>query len=260
MYFASLFDSSKFKSVCAKGALACSALMFSLLSVQSYASTEANPNQAEISARFVNLGIKVTEVAQSPIDGLYEVTTNQGIFFSSATGDFFIQGKMYSLDKQGNFSDLMAKKYAKQVEKFADDMIVYKAKDQKYVVTVFTDITCGYCVKLHKEIQKYNDLGITVRYMAYPRQGPNGDVAQAMAKVWCADDRKKALDDVKINRRFDFDSKNLPKCQKMISEQYAFGAQLGISGTPAILLSNGRVVGGYLPANDLLEALEAEGL
>ncbi|HCH03168.1 MAG TPA: bifunctional protein-disulfide isomerase/oxidoreductase DsbC [Vibrio sp.] len=263
MHFASLFDSINVKSVCAKargafGALAFSALMFSLLSLPSYASTEAN--QAEISARFVNLGIKVTEVAPSPIDGLYEVTTNQGIFFSSATGDFFIQGKMYSLDKQGNFSDLMAKKYAKQVEKFADDMIVYKAKEQKYVVTVFTDITCGYCVKLHKEIQKYNDLGITVRYMAYPRQGPTGDVAQAMAKVWCADDRKKALDDVKINRRFDFDSKNLPKCQQMISEQYAFGAQLGISGTPAILLSNGRIVGGYLPANDLLEALEAENL
>ncbi len=247
--FSRSFSAFRFKSVLACG--------FALLSFHSYA---AGANKEEISARFINLGIMVTDVAASPINGLYEVTTNQGLFYASENGDFFIQGKMYSLDKQGNFTDLLAKKYAKDIEKFADDMIIYKAKDEKYVVTVFTDITCGYCVKLHKEMQKYNDAGITVRYMAYPRQGPKGEVADAMAKVWCADDRKKALDDVKINRRFDFDSKNLPTCQKMIADQYAFGAQLGISGTPAILLSNGRLVGGYLPADDLLEALKAENL
>ncbi|OEF22599.1 bifunctional protein-disulfide isomerase/oxidoreductase DsbC [Vibrio rumoiensis] len=217
-------------------------------------------DKSEISSRFGKLGLSVTDIQPSEIEGLAEVTTNQGLFFATNKGDHFIQGKMYSLDKDGNFTDLMAKKYAKQVEGFADDMIVYKAKNEKYVVTVFTDITCGYCVKLHKEMQKYNDAGITVRYMAYPRQGPTGNVAETMAKVWCADDRKVALDDVKLNRRFDFDSKNLPKCQKMIADQYAFGSQLGINGTPAILLSNGQLVGGYLPADKLLQTLQAAGL
>lgn len=234
------------------------ALILAVISLSAQAAESSS--QQNITSRFAKLGLQVTNVADSPVKGLVEVTTNQGIFFATPTGDFFLQGKMYSLDASGKFTDLMAQKYAKQIEKFADDMIVYKAKDQKYVVTVFTDITCGYCVKLHKEMQKYNEAGITIRYMAYPRQGPTGNVANSMAKVWCADDRKAALDDVKLNRRFDFDSNNLPKCQKMIEDQYAFGAQLGISGTPAILLSNGQLVGGYLPANDLLKTLQSEGL
>lgn len=234
------------------------ALILAVISLSAQAAESSS--QQNITSRFAKLGLQVTNVADSPVKGLVEVTTNQGIFFATPTGDFFLQGKMYSLDASGKFTDLMAQKYAKQIEKFADDMIVYKAKDQKYVVTVFTDITCGYCVKLHKEMQKYNEAGITIRYMAYPRQGPTGNVANSMAKVWCADDRKAALDDVKLNRRFDFDSNNLPKCQQMIEDQYAFGAQLGISGTPAILLSNGQLVGGYLPANDLLKTLQSEGL
>lgn len=254
MHLFSFAKAMRRRFVLFQGLLAC------LVAVVSVSSHAAEANKDEISARFINLGIMVTDVAASPIDGLYEVTTSQGLFYASENGDFFIQGKMYSLDKQGNFTDLLAKKYAKQVEKFTDDMIIYKAKDEKYVVTVFTDITCGYCVKLHKEMQKYNDAGITVRYMAYPRQGPRGEVADAMAKVWCADDRKQALDDVKLNRKFDFNSKHLAQCQQMIVDQYAFGAQLGINGTPAILLSNGRLVGGYLPADKLLEALKAENL
>lgn len=245
-----LFSSISRHSSLVKGLMAC---VLTLASMNSYAAA----NKAEISARFVNLGIKVTEVSDSPINGLYEVTTNQGIFYSSETGDFFLQGKMYSLDKQGNFKDLVAQKYAKQLEQYADDMIVYKAENEKHVVTVFTDITCGYCVKLHKEMQDYNDAGITVRYMAYPRQGPRGDVALNMAKVWCADDRKQALDDVKLNRNFDFDSKNLPQCQQMIEEQYEFGSLLGITGTPAIFLSNGQLVGGYVPADKLLAILDS---
>ncbi|WP_194090397.1 bifunctional protein-disulfide isomerase/oxidoreductase DsbC [Vibrio hibernica] len=214
-------------------------------------------NKQEITSRFSKLGLNTTEIQASPIAGLAEVTTNQGVFYVTANGDYFLQGKLYGLDQEGNFTDLMAKKYAKMVEKFSGDMIVYPAKNEKYVVTVFTDITCGYCVKLHKDMQGYNDLGITVRYMAYPRQGPRGDVAASMAKVWCADDKKSALDAVKLNRRFDFDSKNLATCQKIIEEQYAFGALVGISGTPAILLPNGQLVGGYLPPTELIKTLES---
>ncbi|WP_238925393.1 bifunctional protein-disulfide isomerase/oxidoreductase DsbC [Vibrio sp. S11_S32] len=214
-------------------------------------------DKQEIASRFGKLGLVPTSIQASPITGLAEVTTEQGIFYVTANGDHFLQGKMYGLDKDGNFTDLMAKKYAKMLEKFAGDMIVYKAKNEKYVVTVFTDITCGYCVKLHKDMQAYNDLGITVRYMAYPRQGPRSEVANSMAKVWCADDRKAALDAVKLNRNFDFDSKHLTQCQDMIAKQYAFGALVGITGTPAILLPNGQLVGGYLPPSQLIQALES---
>ncbi|MFV0574336.1 MAG: bifunctional protein-disulfide isomerase/oxidoreductase DsbC [Vibrio sp.] len=236
-----------------------SALCLMMLGMTAFTSSAfAQANKTEIATRFLKLGLQVSDVADSPIQGLYEVTTNQGLFFSTEDGSYFIQGKMYSLDKDGNFNDLMAKRNAKLIENFADDMIVYKAKNEKYVITVFTDITCGYCVKLHKDMQQYNDAGITVRYLAYPRQGPVGEVATAMAKVWCADDRKQALDDVKLNRKFDFNSGDLPKCQKMIADQYAFGAQMGIQGTPAIVLKSGRLVGGYLPPADLLAALESE--
>ncbi|CAH0526807.1 bifunctional protein-disulfide isomerase/oxidoreductase DsbC [Vibrio hippocampi] len=217
-------------------------------------------DDAALKARFAKIGIDVLEVVPTDIEGLHEVRTNSGVLYSSATGDYFIAGTMYSLNENGQYVDLLAARQApinaEKIAQLRDSMIEYKADNEKYAVTVFTDITCGYCVKLHKEMKQYNDLGITVRYLAYPRQGPSGPVAEQMAKIWCSTNPNEAMHDAKENRieaTFDGD---LTQCRHTIAQHFALGRDLGISGTPAIFLPNGELVSGYLPAKDLLSRLE----
>ena len=125
-------------------------------------------------------------------------------------------------------------------------------------MTVFTDITCGYCVRLHNQIPAYNDLGITVRYMAYPRQGATGQVADQMAGIWAAQDPQTAMHDAKVNRKVAANVANIEKSKQDIKQQYALGRDLGISGTPAIFLPSGELVSGYLPPAQLLARLEQQ--
>lgn len=104
----------------------------------------------------------------------------------------------------------------------------------------------------------YNDLGITVRYLAYPRQGGTGEVASQMAKVWCSDDPNDALDRAKSQRALTGNVSNVKQCETLIEQQYNLGRQLGISGTPAIYLSSGKLISGYLPPAGLYKRIQAE--
>ena len=225
---------------------------------------EAAPTQAydikALTQRFEKIGVKVTDVVPSDIDGLVEVQTNSGIIFSSPSGDHFIAGTLYSLDENGKFSDVLAERQAPinaaKIAEMADSTIEYKADDEKYAITVFTDITCGYCVRLHSQMQGYNDLGITVRYMAYPRQGATGQVANQMAAIWGSDDPKAAMHDAKVNRQMPDSAKATSETKSVIAKQYQLGRELGISGTPAIFLPSGELVSGYLPPAQLIQRLE----
>ena len=111
------------------------------------------------------LGFKVASIKPSPMNGVIEVLTDQGLFYASADGNFLLHGKMYGLgDNVTNLTEAsLAQVRVEGMVKFSDAMIVYPAKNEKHVVTVFTDITCGYCRKMHEQIDDYNDKGITVR-------------------------------------------------------------------------------------------------
>ncbi|MBW3697080.1 thiol:disulfide interchange protein [Vibrio sp. T187] len=215
-----------------------------------------------LTARFEKIGIKVSNIVPSDIEGLLEIQTNSGVIFSSLTGEHFIAGTLYSLDENGKFSDILAERQApinaEKIAAFADQSIEYKAENEKYVVTVFTDITCGYCVRLHSQMDGYNALGITVRYLAYPRQGASGKVASQMATIWAAADPQTAMHDAKVNRKFPDSVGDVAKSEQQIREQYALGRELGISGTPAIFLPSGELVSGYLPPAQLLQRLEQQ--
>ncbi|WP_286295589.1 thioredoxin fold domain-containing protein [Vibrio apostichopi] len=215
---------------------------------------------AALTKRFEKIGIKVEKIVPSDIDGLLEIQTNSGIIFSSPKGDHFLAGTLYSLDDNGKFSDVLAERQAplnaEKVAALSDTVIEYKADNEKYVVTVFTDITCGYCVRLHSQMQGYNDLGITVRYMAYPRQGATGQVADQMAAIWASDDPKAAMHSAKAERKMPAAGKDLSEQKQIIAKQYQLGRELGINGTPAIVLASGELVSGYLPPVQLLQRLE----
>jgi len=231
-----------------------------LLAAQTVSAAEAKFDKEQLEQRFAKLGLEVKAVVPAEVDGLVEVQTSGGILFATPSGDYLLAGTLYKLDGNGQYEDVLAKRQAPinaaKIEAFKDSMIEFKADDEKYVVTVFTDITCGYCVRLQSQMKGYNELGITVRYMAYPRQGATGSVADQMAAIWGAEDPQTAMHNGKVNRQFPEKGDDYAKYQEIIKQHFALGRELGISGTPAIFLPNGEMVGGYLPPAQLLQRLQ----
>ena len=139
----------------------------------------------------------------------------------------------------------------KKLNTFTDQMIIYPAKNEKYVVTAFMDITCHYCHLLYSKKKEYNDLGITLRFLAFPRAGLDNQTARQMEAIWQAADRNQALDKA--------ENGDLPKELKtpdIVAKHYALGRQYGVRGTPSIVTDSGEMIGGYLPPKELLAALE----
>jgi thiol:disulfide interchange protein DsbC len=206
-----------------------------------------------------SIGLTVVKVEETALPGIALLVTNQGLFYASYDGEFFIQGKVYNLG--ATVTDIgeesLAKVRLEGLKNFEDNMIVYKAENEKYVVSVFTDITCGYCRKMHEQMSDYNARGITFRYLAYPRAGindQNGNLTQGfkdLRSVWCSEDNATALTKAKSGTGIAYRI-----CEAPIEAQFKFGRQIGVSGTPAIIFSNGMMVPGYQPPAQLEEMLK----
>ena len=213
------------------------------------ASATVMASDAEIKSKLQALGAKNIEVKDSPVKGLKTAVTDQGILYVSENGQYVLQGKMYELTNKGPV-DVAGKLLADKVNALKNEMIIYPAKNEKYVVTVFMDITCHYCHILHQQVKEYNDLGITVRYLAFPRAGMN-ETARQMEAIWTSKDPVFALNEAEKG--------NLPKELKtpnIVKRHYDLGVQLGVQGTPSIVTSTGELIGGYLKPKDLLAALK----
>ncbi|MBV7406855.1 bifunctional protein-disulfide isomerase/oxidoreductase DsbC [Enterobacter sp. ENT03] len=213
-----------------------SLMMFTLLAAFSSA---VQADDAAIKQTLAKLGVQSTEIQPSPISGMKTVLTNSGVLYVTEDGKHMIQGPLYDVSgaQPINTTNSMLMTHLNALEK---EMIVYKAANEKHVITVFTDITCGYCHKLHEQMADYNALGITVRYLAFPRQGMQSEAADNMKAIWCAKDRNKAFDEAMAGKGV-----KAASCDIDIADQYELGVQFGVSGTPAIVLSNGYVVPGY---------------
>ena len=136
--------------------------------------------------------------------------------------------------------------------RFNDDVIEFKAKDEKYAITIFTDITCGYCRKLHNQIEEYNAMGITVRYLAFPRGGLGSKSHDDLVSIWCATDPQAAMTNAKAGGAV-----SAKECETSVAEQFAFAQQVGISATPSIIMEDGTLEPGYRPPEQLLQLLAA---
>ena len=218
------------------------------------AADSAKPNIDAIKEKLVKTaGLKVMSMQDTPINGLYLAMTDRGVFYINDDGTKLINGSMFDLSN--GFKNLtesaMGKPRIAALKKFEPEMLVYKAKDEKHVVTVFTDITCGYCRKLHNQMQQYNDEGITIRYLAFPRAGVPSSVADDMQAIWCSKDPLKAMTDAKAGK----DVSNTV-CDAKIAQQYQLGQSFGINGTPAIILEDGTLIPGYQPPERLLQTIE----
>lgn len=217
-------------------------------------SSTQNDNTAALKQKLTEtLSVEVMSLKESPIPGLYEALTNRGVLYISQDGSKLFHGNLYDLERgMKNLTEAaMSGPRVDMMKPLEDNMLVYKAKHEKHVVTVFTDISCGYCRKLHNQMTDYNDLGITVRYLAFPRAGIPSTNAEEMEAVWCSADPLQAMTDAKAGKRI----KNA-KCDAKIAEQYELGQSFGVNGTPAIILEDGSLIPGYQPPKDLLRVLE----
>lgn len=197
--------------------------------------------------------LSVDAVAETPMLDLYEVTLGNRIVYVSGNGRFLLQGKVIDLETREPLTDqrLQALKASALKKLDEKDMVIYGDKDAEHTVTVFTDIDCGFCRKLHSEMDAYVDAGIRIRYLAYPRAGLGSPSAKDAESVWCADDKPAAMTAAKIGGKIDAKT-----CDSPIAEHYELGKSFGIRGTPALVMDDGEVIPGYVPAKRLKAALD----
>jgi thiol:disulfide interchange protein DsbC len=220
------------------------------------ASATDNNAEAKIKQKLQDtLGVSINLFQDSPIEGLYQVLTDRGVIYVTKDASKIFHGNLYDLDngmKNLTEAALLGPRVT-MLKPFENDMLVYKAKNEKHVVTVFTDVDCGYCRKLHNQMQAYNDLGITIRYLAFPRAGIPSANADEMNAVWCAKDPLQAMTDAKSGQNV-----KAATCAIDIEKQYRLGMAFGISGTPALILQDGTLIPGYQEPKDLLRTIEAK--
>ncbi|MGI5308569.1 bifunctional protein-disulfide isomerase/oxidoreductase DsbC [Rheinheimera sp. WS51] len=210
------------------------------------------PEYSQVQQQFSRLNLEVKAISESPVSGLLQVFTDKGLFFTSDDGQFFINGKIFDLHNQQLVNDNLMQPFIKQqLASISDQGIMYKADNEKYVIDVFTDPSCGYCRKLHNDITAYNRAGISVRYLAFPRGGEESATFLQMQHIWCSKDSKGAMDAAKSG-----DKVAATMCSNSVKQQYEMGTSFGISGTPAVILPSGRLIPGYQPLKQLLAQLE----
>ncbi len=207
--------------------------------------------------KLINENIVIDTLEETPWPGMYEIVLKSGdVLFSDKNAEYLVLGQMFNLSKEKGFINLSALKQEKKVAQVlsnygVDKQIVYAAKgEQKAEISVFTDITCFYCQKLHKAVPELQENGVTVKYMAFPRAGEHSDVAQQMSAIWCAKDPAQALTDAKQKGKI-----ATTKCDSPVGEQYLLAQQLGVNATPTIFTENGKKIAGFASAQDLLNSL-----
>ncbi len=197
-------------------------------------------------------GANVSRVSASPIAGLYEVVVGPQVVYMSPDARYYVSGDLVELATRRNYTeDARSAMRLKQINDFGEErMVVYTPKDKvKHTVTVVTDINCPYCRRLHSEMDEYMANGVKVRYLFMPLKGAE-DVTKTIS-VWCADDRNKALDLAKNGGEVENRT-----CDNPVMAQYQLAHDLGVNGTPAIILDNGVMLPGYVPIKKLLLELD----
>lgn len=204
----------------------------------------------------INPRVKVDSVEAAPIAGYQEVVVSGQVVYVSNDGRYLLQGSLYDVESRRDLSQDALAKVRRELMKLApvEDRIVFAPENPEYTVAVFTDVECTYCRRLHQEIEEYNRLGIEVQYLAFPRQGLQGDDYRKMVSVWCAEDRRQAMTDAKGGKRVPAKT-----CDNPVAEHYELALRVGLLGTPLIVTEQGTTMPGYVPPQALREALDQMG-
>jgi thiol:disulfide interchange protein DsbC len=217
------------------------------------AAKKAADPRADIAAKIP--GTKPDDLRETPIPGIYELSKGTDIAYVTDDGKYAISGDLFDLASNDNLTERTRRaERMKLISSVPESqMVVFSPKDPKYTVTVFTDIDCSFCRKLHSQMADYNRLGIKVRYVFYPRMGPNSESWEKAEQVWCSANRSEAMTRAKRD-----ESLSAPKkCSgSPVAREYALGQDIGVRGTPSIVLEDGEMLGGYLPPASLAQHLK----
>jgi len=213
-------------------------------------------NYPEVSQAIQELipNAKQVAIAETPVSGILEVQVDSDIIYLSADGNYLLQGRLFDLESRVDLTDKARSSVRRELLGSISpaEQITFSPADPKHSVIIFTDVDCGYCRKLHEQMDEYNDLGIAVHYMMYPRAGIGSPSYDKAVSVWCSADQKAAMTDAKAGsepaRR---------QCENPVASQYELGQKIGMSGTPAIVTANGTLIPGYVPPEALKQRLDA---
>lgn len=220
---------------------------------------QAKADEVLAAMRQARPDIPFGQIYPSPIDGVYRVPVGNQTLYVSEDGKHFIAGNLIEVTATGFVDPLEVERTEARLELVnsikVEEQIVYKAKGETRAhINVFTDIDCGYCRKLHRQMDEMNAQGIEVRYLAYPRAGISSPSFDKLATAWCSDNQQEAMDKLKNREALD-----MKVCDdNPVAEQLLLGGQMGVTGTPALVLADGRLVPGYMPTADLLKKLGLE--
>ena len=203
-------------------------------------------------------GAVIELIEPSPIPGIYAVYYGdvQPIYVTQ-DGSFFIYGDIYKININ-SISNITEKSVAERRKLIlqsipSEELISFKSSNEQFSVIVFTDVDCGYCRKLHNQIDEYNSLGISINYAAFPRSGLGTSAFTKMVGAWCSDNPKDSMTKLKNNSTLDISfCENQP-----VSKQYIIGKKLGVDGTPAIFSMDGEMFPGYIEPEELLLRLKS---
>ena len=195
---------------------------------------------------------EISDVKETPIKGIYQVTIGPDVIYMSRDGNYVLKGEILDIGNRRNLTeDFRAQTRINLLNTISDgEYIEFSSTKSKNYIYVFTDVDCGYCRKLHRDVPELNSMGIAVRYLAYPRAGVDSIIGEEMRNVWCAENRQKALTTSKNRQPIE-----VKICDAPIARHHALGRELGVTGTPAIFLENGRKLPGYIPPDELYEQI-----
>lgn len=201
-------------------------------------------------------GMEPDHVVETRMAGMYEVQFGSVIVYLSGDGRYMLRGDLIDLASRRNLTEEARESTrAETVGALGEaSMIVFTPETVKHTVTVFTDVDCGYCARLHRQMADYNELGIEIRYTAFPRAGIGSPTYDKMVSVWCAADQHTAMTDAKAGRPIE-----TTRCDNPVSGHYEAGQAIGVTGTPAMVLESGELIPGYVPPQELAARLEEDG-
>ena len=221
--------------------------------------SSANKNELPLLKKQIledKLKIKIHSSEKKTNLNLYMIDTDQGIFYTDKNANNLFMGNILDISNGleiVNITENHAKKIRSQnLKKIEKTAIVYKAKNEKYKVFVFSDPDCVFCQRLHESIGKYNDLGISIHYLAFPRSGLNSPASEKLESIWCSKNQNKSMDNAKKG-------KNVIKqncATSPVGEHYNLGIRFGVKGTPALVASDGSMFAGFVKPDELIKHLE----
>lgn len=235
----------------------CSLLMFLMAPAIVFAQQDS-VSEIEKKIRILAPGAEFIAISETPLTDLLQVQVGNEIYYVSADAKYLFIGRIMDMDTRVNITDQAKSSIRKDLLGEIDhsNQITFSPAEPQYELLVFTDIDCGYCRKLHAQIEEYMAEGIAIHYAAFPRAGLDSHSFDKFVSVWCADDQQDALTLAKAG-----DEPMPLQCENPVSEQYELGLSIGVTGTPALVTHDGTLIPGYMPPAQLkarLIALDAE--